>query len=171
LCCNKLMLMHPFLGFPLHFVGNNATPLLCCISISCIAIESCCSHHTRDGCVWTAMSQRKILVANISLWCCNRLALMHPLFRIVLHLVGNTATLFLRCTRNSHVAIETCYGYHTRVGCVWTALSQRLIWVANISLRCCNTRKAISSFLASRRNIVYVLPQNLFWWKKSAMGL
>jgi hypothetical protein len=163
--------MHPFLGFSLHFVGNNATPLFICISIPCIATESCCSHHTRDGCVWTAMSQRRILVANISLRCCNRLALMHPLFRIVLRLVGNTATLFLRCTRNSHVAIETCYGYHTRVGCVWTALSQRLIWVANISLRCCNTRKAIALFLASRRNIVYVLPQNLFWWKKSTMGL
>jgi hypothetical protein len=114
--------MHPFLGFLLHFVGNNATQLLCCISIPCVATESCCSHHTRDGCVWAAISQRRILVANISLRCCNRLALMHPLSRIVLHLVGNTATLFLRCTRNSHVAIETCYGYHTRVGCVWTAL-------------------------------------------------
>jgi hypothetical protein len=62
------------------------------------------------------------LVANISLRCYNRLALMHPLTRIVLHLVGNTATLFPRCTRNSRVAIETCYGYHTRVGCVQTAL-------------------------------------------------
>jgi hypothetical protein len=28
-----LTLMHPFLGFPLHLVGNNATPILCCISI------------------------------------------------------------------------------------------------------------------------------------------
>jgi hypothetical protein len=117
------------------------------------------------------MSQRRILFANISLRWCNRLALMHPLFRIVMHLVGNTATLFLRCTRNSRVAIETCYGYHTRVGCIWTALSQRLILVANISLHCCNTRNAIASFLDSKRNIVYVLPRNLFWWKKSAMAL
>jgi hypothetical protein len=103
--------------------------------------------------------------------CCSRLALMHPLFRIVLHFVGNTATLFLRCTRNSCVAIKTCYGHHTRVGCVWTALSQCLIWVANIYLRCCNTRKAIASFLGSRRNIVYVLPRNLFWWKNICYGV
>jgi hypothetical protein len=49
--CNMLTLMHPILGFPLHFVGNNATPILCCISIPYVATESCYSHHTRDGCV------------------------------------------------------------------------------------------------------------------------
>jgi hypothetical protein len=48
--CNMLTLMHPFLGFPLHLVGNNATPILCCISIPYVATESCYSHHTRDGC-------------------------------------------------------------------------------------------------------------------------
>jgi hypothetical protein len=49
--CNRLTLMHRLLGFPLRFVGNNATPLLCCISIPCVATKSCYSHHTRDGCV------------------------------------------------------------------------------------------------------------------------
>jgi hypothetical protein len=49
--CNMLTLMRPFLGFPLHLVGNNATPILCCISIPYVATESCYSHHTRDGCV------------------------------------------------------------------------------------------------------------------------
>jgi hypothetical protein len=39
--CNMLTLMHPFLGFPLHLVGNNATPILCCISIPYVATESC----------------------------------------------------------------------------------------------------------------------------------
>jgi hypothetical protein len=48
--CNMLTLMHPFLGFLLHLLGNNATPILCCISIPYVAIESCYSHHTRDGC-------------------------------------------------------------------------------------------------------------------------
>jgi hypothetical protein len=126
LCCSRLTLMHPLWGFVLHLVGNTAPPFLRCISMSWVAIESCYGHHTRLGCVWTTISQCLIWVANISLRCCNRLALMHPLFRIVLHLVGNTATLFLRCTRNSRVAIETCYGYHTRVGCVWTAISNVL---------------------------------------------
>jgi hypothetical protein len=171
LFCNRLTLMHPLWWFVLHLVGNTSPPFLRCISMLWVAIESCYGHRTRLGCAWMAISQCLIWVANISLWCCNRLALMHPLFRIVLNCVGNTATLFLRCTRNSRVAIETFYGYHTRVGCVWTAISQRLIWVANISLRCWNTRKAIALFLASWRNIVYVLPRNLFWWKKSAMGL
>jgi hypothetical protein len=69
--CNMLTLMHPFLGFPLHLVGNNATPILCCISIPYVATESCYSHHTRDGCVWTSMSQRKILVANTEQLYCN----------------------------------------------------------------------------------------------------
>jgi hypothetical protein len=59
--CNRLTLMHPFLGFPLHFVGNNATPLLCCISIPCVAIESCYSHHTRD----VAFEQ---LCSNVEFW-------------------------------------------------------------------------------------------------------
>jgi hypothetical protein len=162
--------MDPLRGFVLHLVGNTGTPFLCCISMSWVAIESCYSYCTRLGCVWTAISQRLIWVANISLQCCNRFMLMHLLWGIVLHLVGNTATPFLCCTRNSCVAIESCYDHHTRVGCVWTAISQRLIWVANISLCCCNTRRAIASFLASRRNIVYVLPRNLFWRKKSCYG-
>jgi hypothetical protein len=127
LCCNRLTLMHPLWGFVLHLVGNTTPPFLRCISMLWVAIESCYGHGTRLGCAWTAISQGLIWVANISLRCCNRLALMHLLFRIVLHLVGNTATLFLRCTRNSCVAIETCYGYHTRVGCAWTAISQLLI--------------------------------------------
>jgi hypothetical protein len=37
--CNMLTLMRPFLGFPLHLVGTNATPILCCISISYVATK------------------------------------------------------------------------------------------------------------------------------------
>jgi hypothetical protein len=142
------MLMHSLWGFVLHLDGNTATPFLRCISMSWVAIESCYGHRTRLCCVWTAISQRLIWVAIISLRGCNKLVLMHPLFRIVLYLVGNTATPFPRCTRHLRVAIESCYGHHIRVGCVWTAISQCLIWVANISLHCCNTRRAIASFLA-----------------------
>jgi hypothetical protein len=160
------MLMHLLWGFVLHLVRNTATPFLCCIWMSWVAIESCYGHHNWVGCIWTAISQRLIWVANISLRCCNRLAQMHPLWGFVLHLVGNTATPFLRCTSNLCVVIESCYGNYTRVGCVWTTRSQRLIRVANLSLHCCNTWRAIASFLASRKNIVYVLPWNLFSWKQ-----
>jgi hypothetical protein len=117
----------PIMRICVAFGWKYYPPFLRCISMLWVAIESCYGHGTRLGCAWTAISQGLIWVANISLRCCNRLALMHLLFRIVLHLVGNTATLFLRCTRNSCVAIETCYGYHTRVGCAWTAISQLLI--------------------------------------------
>jgi hypothetical protein len=130
----------PIMRICVDLVGNTTTPFLHCISMLWVAIESCYCHRTRNTCIWTGILQHLIWVANISLRDCNRLVLMHLLFRIVLHLVRNTNTQFLCCTRNLHVAIESSYGHHTRVGCVWTTISQRLIWVGNISLHCCNTR-------------------------------
>ena len=50
LCCNRVTLMQPFLGFVLQLVGNSATSFLSCISISCVAIERCYGDHSSVGC-------------------------------------------------------------------------------------------------------------------------
>ena len=50
LCCNRVMLMQPFLSFVLQLVGNTATPFLSCISMSCVVIERCYGDHTSVGC-------------------------------------------------------------------------------------------------------------------------
>jgi hypothetical protein len=42
--------MHLFLGFVLQLVGNIATPIISCISTSCVAIERCYDDHISVGC-------------------------------------------------------------------------------------------------------------------------
>ena len=50
LCCNRVTLMQPFLGFVLQLVGNSATSFLSCISMSYVEIERCYGDHTSVGC-------------------------------------------------------------------------------------------------------------------------
>ena len=50
LCCNRVTLMQPFLGFVLQLVGNSATPFRSCISMSCVGIERCYGDYTSIGC-------------------------------------------------------------------------------------------------------------------------
>jgi hypothetical protein len=97
-----------------------------------VALGGVLWHWNSDLVVMCVFIATKILSCNIFL-CCNRLTLMHTFWWFVLHLVGNTASPFLRYISMSLVAIESCYGHGTRLGCAWTAISQRLIWVANIS--------------------------------------